>query len=124
NSIVKRNTGPSGADFNSHLSRWSLSRIELNDRLSRRFVSEVLRSFLGLDIRDANTPTATGVATCGVRTVFGDAENAHACQRLRVGGNYAVGSDYENPAQFIGVAGTNLNDSGIMVATVPVCALK
>src|SRR5439155_19860576 len=111
NGLVQQHARPAWTENNFHLARRSLSRIKLQNSLSRRLFREVFRILFSEKEVESHTPTASGIAPAR-DAVFGlgDTGDIQASQRLRVFGERAIRSNHQNVSQFIAVAGADFPD--------------
>ena len=114
--FVQQDAGPSGAEDDFHFSGRSFAGVELQNRLARGFLGEEFGILVAEEEVEGDTASAAGSAAGGVAFGLGDAGDVHARQRLRVFGERSVGSDDENVAEFVGVAGADFLNAGIVGA--------
>src|SRR5208282_6572420 len=102
---------------NFHVSRRSLARIQLQNRLARSFFRKKLGSFVAEKEVERNPSAAARSAAA--RTYIGlcDAGDIHARQRLRVFRERAVGAYHQDGPQFVGIAGSYFLDARIVSAS-------
>src|SRR5208337_5295297 len=61
--LVQQNSGPSRTEDDFHISSWSFTRVELQNRLARGLFSEVLGSLVAEKEIECNPPAAARTAT-------------------------------------------------------------
>src|ERR1019366_10635207 len=77
--FMQQDPRPPRTQHHFHLASRRLASIELNEALPRRFLGEMLRRRLPLEIFQGHAATTTSRATRRARNfVLGDAENTHA----------------------------------------------
>jgi hypothetical protein len=111
--FVKQDSGPAGAEDDFHVSSGRGDGVELQDRLARGFVSEVLGGLVALEEVELERAASAEVPLGGLFAVFGDDEDIEAGEGLGIGGEGSVGGGDEDAAEFVGVAGADLDDAGI-----------
>ncbi len=114
--FVQKHAGPARAEHDFHFAGRSFARVELQDRLARRFLGEIFGSLFPEEEVEGNASAAAGAAASGVAFGLGDAGNVHAGQRLGVFRERAVGADHQDVAQFVGITGANFLDARIVGA--------
>ena len=114
--FVQQDAGPARTQHNFHFAGRALARIQLNDGLPRRFPGEVLRSLFSQKRFHAVASAASGGAASRGLARAGDDKHAHPRQRLHVFGKRAVGTDDENTAKLLDVAGAHFRDPRIVGA--------
>ena len=114
--FVQQDAGPSGAEDDFHFSCGSFAGVELQDCLAGGFFGEKFGILVAEEEVEGDAASAAGTAAGGVVFGLGDAAHIHAGERLRIFGEGAVGGDDENVAEFVGVAGANFFDAGIVGA--------
>ena len=112
-SFVQQHAGPSWTEHDFHLSGRSFARVELQDRLAGGFFGKIFWRLVAEEEIQRHATAAAGTAASGVAFRLGDAADVHARQRLRVFGEGAIGSDHQNVAQLVGIAGANFLDPRI-----------
>src|SRR5580698_8067363 len=113
---MQKNARPSGAEDNFHFSGGSFTGVELQDRLACGFFGEEFGILVAEEKVEGDAASATGGAAGGVAFGLGDAAHVHAGERLGVFGEGSVGADDEDVAEFVGVAGANFENAGIVGA--------
>ena len=114
--FVQQHAGPAGAEHDFHLAGRSFASVELQDGLAGCFFREILGSFFAEEEIESDASAAAGAAAGGIAFGLGDAGNVHAGQRLGIFGESAVGTDHQDVAQLVGVAGANFLDARIVGA--------
>ena len=114
--FVQKDSGPSGAEDNFHVSGGSFAGVELQNRLARGFFREEFRILVAEEEVEGHAASAAGSSAGGVAFGLRDAGDVHASQRLRVFGKRSVGADDENVAEFVGVAGADFLNARIVGA--------
>ncbi len=111
--FVEEDSGPAGAEDDFHVSGGGGDGVELEDGLTRGFVGVVLGGFVALEEVEFDAASSAGGAFGGLFAVLGDDEDVEAGKGLGVGGEGAVGGGDEDAAEFVGVAGADLDDARI-----------
>ena len=114
--FVQQHAGPARAEHDFHLAGRGFASIELQNRLASRFFGEIFGSLFAEEEVERNASAAAGAAAGGVALGFGDAGNVHAGERLGIFGESAVGTDHQNVAQLVGIAGADFLDARIVGA--------
>ena len=102
--LMQQHARPSRSEHHFHLARRSIDRIQLNDRLPRRFDREVFRSLLRQEEVERHASAAARSPARRLVARLRQAEHVQARQRLRIFGKAAVRADHQDLPQLVGIA--------------------
>ena len=114
--FVQQNARPSRTQDHFHFARRGLARLELHNRLPRRFLGEMFRRAFAGEKLQAHAPAAAARAGLKIAAVLGDGEDIEAHQRLEIRHHPAVRTGDQHVANLVAVSGPHLLDARVVGA--------
>src|ERR1700685_2742493 len=114
---MQQDARPSGTEHDFHISRGSLTCVQLQNRLAGSLFRKELWSLVAKEKVEGTATAAARGAAAGAGFGLRDAGDIHTRQRLRVFRKGAVAADHENGPQFVGIAGTGFLDPRVVAAS-------
>ena len=111
--FMEQDAGPAGAEDDFHFAGGSGDGAELEDGSAGGFAGQVLGALGAGELVEAGAAAAAGGAFGGDGAFLGDDEDVEAAEGLGVAGEGAVGGGDEDAAEFLGVAGADLDDARV-----------
>src|SRR5260370_230325 len=111
---MQQNSGPSRTENNFHLTRGSFARVELQDRLPRRFFGEEFGILVSEEKFESDAPAAARTPPSRIGLGVSNTRHVHAGQRLGILREGSVGAYDQNIPQLVAVAGPNFLNAWIV----------
>src|SRR4030088_991708 len=115
--LVEQNAGPSRTEHDFHVSGRSFARVELQNCLACSLFGKKPVCLVAKKEIERHPAATARAAAARTRVRLRDAGNIRARQRLRVFRKGAVGADYQDSPQFVGIAGAYFLDPRIVSAS-------